>query len=143
MSAEQVRSLYRKWIEELWHADPAKMDDLAEQIAAPDFVGHWPGNKVTGPAQLAAMVRNGVALFSQVRVEVVVGPLVENDLVSARWVFHGTYNGELPESPVAAGTDLSFAGVDIFRCRDGKFTEYWVSSDGLQFMEQLGFTPKP
>ncbi|MEU7487186.1 ester cyclase [Streptomyces sp. NPDC042319] len=143
MSAEQNRSLYKKWIDELWHADPEKMDDLAEQLAAPDFVAHWPGEDVSGPVQLAEMVRRGVSLFSEVRVDVVVGPLAENDLVSGRWIFRGKYNGELPGSPATVGTEVSFAGMDIFRCRDGKFTEYWVSSDGLQFMEQLGFTPKP
>ncbi|WP_030606946.1 ester cyclase [Streptomyces sclerotialus] len=143
MDTEQIRALYGKWIDELWHADPDDMDQLAEQLVTPDFVGHWPGEEVSGPAQLAEMLRRSVSLFSGVRVEVVVGPVVENDLVSARWTFSGKYNGELPGSPAAAGTEVSFAGTDIFRCRDGRFAEYWVSSDGLQFMAQLGFTPKP
>ncbi len=143
MSTERIKSRYLQWIDELWHADPQKMEGFTEQIAAPDFIGHWPGSEVHGPVQLAEMVRKGVSLFSEHRVEVVVGPIVEKDLVSARWIFRGKYNGELPGSPAEPGTEVSFAGMDIFRYRDGKFTEYWVSSDGLQFMEQLGFAPKP
>jgi hypothetical protein len=28
--------------------------------------------------------------------------------------------------------------MDLLRARDGRFAEYWVSSDGLQLMAQLG-----
>ncbi|WP_344165384.1 ester cyclase [Nocardiopsis rhodophaea] len=143
MSVEQAKTLYAKWIDELWHADPKEMGAIAAEISAPDFVGHWPTKDIYGPDQLAEMIRDGVSLFSSVRVEVTVGPLVEGDLVSARWMFRGVYNGEFPGSPVEAGAEVSFSGMDIMRYAEGKFSEYWVCSDGIQFMEQLGFVPKP
>ncbi|PKW18438.1 ester cyclase [Saccharopolyspora spinosa] len=143
MQTERNKLLYRRWIEEMWHADPANMDQLAAELAAPGFVAHWPDREARGPEALAEMVRRGVSMFTDVKVAVEVGPLADGDLVSGRWVFRGSYNGELPGAPVAAGTEVVFAGIDVMRCADGKFVEYWVSSDGLEFMKQLGFTPKP
>jgi hypothetical protein len=33
---------------------------------------------------------------------------------------------------------VTFGGIDILRVQDGRFAEYWVSSDGLALMGQLG-----
>ncbi|MFK8843725.1 ester cyclase [Streptomyces sp. Ac-502] len=58
--------------------------------------------------------------------------------MGARWTFHGTYCGGIPGATAPAGTPISFAGQDIFRAADGRFTEYWVVSDGLGMMSALG-----
>ena len=33
---------------------------------------------------------------------------------------------------------MSFGGIDIMRIEDGRLAEYWVTSDGLALMAQLG-----
>ncbi len=40
-----------------------------------------------------------------------------------------------------AGTVLAFSGMDIMGARGGKFVEYWVCTDGVHFMLQLGVLP--
>jgi predicted ester cyclase len=64
--------------------------------------------------------------------------VVEGDLVAAGWAGRGRYTGGIPGATAAAGTPVAFGGIDLLRARDGRFAEYWVSSDGLQLMAQLG-----
>ncbi|HEY4729132.1 MAG TPA: hypothetical protein VIJ32_13220 [Actinomycetes bacterium] len=56
-----------------------------------------------------------------------------------RWMLE-LWNGDLavPGATAPAGTPVAFGGIDLLRARDGQFAEYWVSSDGLQLMVQLG-----
>ncbi|MCP9489224.1 MAG: ester cyclase [Solirubrobacteraceae bacterium MAG38_C4-C5] len=57
-------------------------------------------------------------MFTELFFELAVGPIVEGDLVSARWIGCGRTS----EGP------MSFFGNDILRVRDGRFAEYWVAS---------------
>ena len=67
-----------------------------------------------------------------------VGPVVEGDLVAARWAGRGRYRGGMPGATAAAGTPVAFGGIDLLRARADRFAEYWVSSDGLALMGQPG-----
>lgn len=67
----------------------------------------------------------------------VVTPIEENNYVSARWNFKGRYNGEMQGARAKKGTSISFEGTDIFFIKDGKIKDYWVSSDVMDFMNQL------
>jgi predicted ester cyclase len=84
------------------------------------------------------MVQEGHAPFDDLTFEIEVGPVVDGDLVAARWAGRGRYKGGIPGATAAAGTPVAFGGIDLLRARDGRFAEYWVSSDGLQLMAQLG-----
>ncbi|HET9560100.1 MAG TPA: hypothetical protein VFS70_23425 [Actinomycetota bacterium] len=44
----------------------------------------------------------------------------------------------MPGATAAAGTPGGFGGIDLRRARGDRFAEYWVSSDGLALMGQLG-----
>lgn len=128
--------LYRRWLLELWTSgDPA----LAEQLVTADFVGHWPDQDVHGPAELAAVIGQSLSFFSQVTTEIEVGPLVDGDLVAARWSFSGPYAGGMPGAHAPAGTPVTLRGADVMRVAGGRFAEYWVSSDTEQLATQLGF----
>ncbi|WP_311132070.1 ester cyclase [Nonomuraea gerenzanensis] len=119
---------------ELWNGDL----QLAHELVTPDFVGHWPGMDVSGPDGLVEALRQGHAPFAEVEVTLDVGPIVDGDLVSARWTFAGTYRGGLPGVTAAEGTRIAFSGHDILRAKDGRFTEYWVISDAQSLNRQLG-----
>ena len=68
-----------------------------------------------------------------------VGPITNADYLVVRWRARGTYCGGLPAAPSAAiGRDVNFTGTDILRVTDGRVAEYWVNSDTLVLMEQLG-----
>ncbi|WP_084963256.1 ester cyclase [Thermoactinospora rubra] len=118
-----VRDLYRRWLLELWNGDVG----LAGELVTPDFTGHWPRLDVHGPDELAAIVRQGHAPFTDVSVTLDVGPIVDGDLVAARWTFSGTRDGRR----------VAFSGHDIVRVSDGKIAEYWVVSDTEGLAAQL------
>ncbi len=114
MTASAAHDLYRRWIAELWNGSPS----AAEDLVSADFVGHWPDRDVTGPAELATVIGDTQAMFTELTFTVQVGPIVEDDLVAGRW----TGRGQTLHGP------MSFFGNDILRVRDGRFVEYWTAS---------------
>lgn len=106
--------LYRRWLDGLWNGELGAASDLVSE----DFVGHWPDRDVVGPAALAAVVAETHAMFADLAFTIEVGPVVEGDLVAARW----TGRGRTTEGPAR------FVGNDVLRVRDGRFVEYWVAT---------------
>ncbi|MBB5912703.1 putative SnoaL-like aldol condensation-catalyzing enzyme [Nocardia transvalensis] len=129
-----AETLYRSWLFEVWYGDYGR----AEEIFAPGFVGHWPGQDVHGPREVVAQIEQSREFFDDIENTLDVGPLVDGDLVAARWTFHGSYREGIPGATVPRGTRIAFAGQDIFRVDDGRLAEYWVVSDGLGMMRSLG-----
>lgn len=127
--------LYERWLSELWtSADRA----LAERLVTPEFVGHWPDRDVHGPDGLVSMIDQSLTLFSSVTTAIEVGPIVDDDLVAARWRYEGSYRGGMPGATAPAGTPGVLRGADVLRIEDGRFCEYWVSSDAERLAAQLG-----
>jgi predicted ester cyclase len=140
MSNDEHRHLYERWLLELWNGD----ESVAQEILADDFVIHQararPGESeaVRGPQAGLEMVRMGRAPFSEVSFAIEVGPIVEGDMVAARWTGRARYAGGIPGATAPAGTEVTFGGIDIMRIENGRLAEYWVSSDGIALMQQLG-----
>lgn len=140
MASNDLAARYRRWLLELWHGDVA----LASELVSDDFVVHQgragPGRSEDqrGPAAVVAMVEQGHAPFDDLRFDLDVGPLVDGDFVVGRWTARGRYAGGLPGATAPPGTAVTFSGTDVLRAADGRFVEYWVSSDGLALMAQLG-----
>lgn len=80
MKPEEVESLYRRMLLELWHAPEA-------ELAAPDMIIHQRGESRRGAQQLVALVHDGRAPFTGVHVSLLQGPLVGGEHVAARWRF--------------------------------------------------------
>ncbi len=107
-------ALYRRWLFELWHGDY----DVAGEILAPEFAGHWPDREVQGRETLVELIRGTRGMFSALEFRLELGPIVAGDLVAARWTGVGRMDdGEMP-----------LLGHDILRVADGRFAEYWVAS---------------
>jgi predicted ester cyclase len=142
--SEDVKDRYRRYLKQAWTAEPDKVAGIVADLVTPDFVIHQarydgaPADEIRGPEALAKLIRESCSLFSDVSTVLEVGPLVDGDLLAAHWQFHGTYVGGLPGATAAPGTKVQFAGTDVFRSRDGRFSEYWVVSEGMQLMAQLG-----
>lgn len=140
MTSDDHRRLYERWLLELWHGD----ESVADEILADDFVIHQarsqPGESETvrGPQAGIEMVQMGRAAFSDLTFEIEIGPIVEGDMLAARWVGRGRYAGGMPGASAPEGTEVTFGGIDIMRVADGRLAEYWVSSDGISLMQQLG-----
>ncbi|QVQ52097.1 nuclear transport factor 2 family protein [Spiractinospora alimapuensis] len=134
--------LYRRWLADLWNGDLDTLEHIAAELVTPDFVGHWPGRpaSVRGPEALAATIREGRLPFAPLTFTPVVGPVIDDTLVAARWAGRGTYAGgdhAIPGVTAPAGTPVEFHGHDILRVRDGRFVEYWSVSEGEHLMNQL------
>ena len=112
------RLLYRRWLDEVW----AGRTDAAAEVVAADFVGHWPGTQVRGVDGLVAIVRSTYELFDELGFSLEVGPLVDGDLVAARWSGEGR-RGEAV---------TRFVGHDLLRLRDGQVLEYWPATTVVQ-----------
>ncbi|RJQ79893.1 DUF4440 domain-containing protein [Pseudonocardiaceae bacterium YIM PH 21723] len=128
--------LYRRWLDELWSGDYMVVEDLV----SPDFVGHWPTGTVHGRDALVQMIQQSRYPFSAISMSLDAGPIIDADgeLLAARWTFTGTYLGGVHGATVEPGEVIRFSGQDMFRAEWGKFVEYWVSSDGVALMRQLG-----
>ena len=135
-TTDNNRALYRRWLFELWAGELP----VAEEIIAERFVGHWPDQDVVGPRGAALAVQAGRAPFDDISITLDVGPIAEDDKVAGHWTFHASYRGGLPGATVRPGTRVAFRGIDIVRVdpASGKLAEYWVVSDALGLMAQLG-----
>jgi hypothetical protein len=139
MSVEANKQLYRRWLLELWNGNLAIID----QIVTPDFVGSWPGRPglVHGPKELADIIGMSRAIFLEVTFAVEFGPVAEGELVAARWIGHGSYQGGMRGASASAGTRVSFSGHDLLRVEDGRFAQYWVISETEHLLAQLQPNP--
>ncbi|ORB59051.1 nuclear transport factor 2 family protein [Mycobacterium persicum] len=110
-----VQVLYDRWITELWAGRR-----IGAEIVAEDFVGHWPGRDIHGPAELEQIIDDTRTRFADLTFAVEIGPLCDGDWVAGRWV--GAGHG--PDGPVA------FTGNDIVRLSADRqrFAEYWAGT---------------
>jgi predicted ester cyclase len=141
---ERLRALYDLW-SDLWRGDFSR----AEDILAPDFTVHQArpdgsdSESVTGPARLLPEIEQTMAAFGDITISVDVGPIVDGDLIAARWTLRATYTGGIPHATAPTGTRVAFSGHDILRVADGRFVEYWTCTDILDGLAQLGAVSGP
>lgn len=133
------QQLYQAWIE-LWNG----RFELAHEIIAENCRVHQapsdPKNPLDlrGPEGVLKMIMMGHAPFSDLVFRIELEPIVEGNRLAARWISEGRYKGDFPGATVSPGTRITFGGIDIMRIEDGKIAEYWVSSDGIYLLAQLG-----
>ncbi len=134
-----VADTYRRWLLGLWHAPDDELDDLATELAADDLVVHNGRHDLDqqGPAALATVVRSARGFYTDTHVTLDVGPVVDGELVAARWTFTGDYAGGLPGATAPTGTPVVLVGMDLMRVVDGRIAEYWSLSDAADMMRQL------
>ncbi|GAA3398226.1 ester cyclase [Cryptosporangium minutisporangium] len=143
-SDAQLRDLYGRWAE-MWRGDFSHADEVLDR----DFVVHQArpdgtdSEVTTGPARLLPEIEQTRAAFGDITITVDVGPIVEDDLISARWTMRATYAGGLPQATAPIGTEIAFSGHDILRVSGGKFVEYWTCTDVLDGLAQLGAIAGP
>ncbi|HUZ31867.1 MAG TPA: nuclear transport factor 2 family protein [Xanthobacteraceae bacterium] len=128
---------YRRLVRKVYHGNFA----LCDQFVAADFVLHVPGvsdGTYRGPEGLRTVLQGAWAPFSSLTFRIVVGPIVQGNLLAARWLAVGVYAGGFPGAKVAPGTSVQFGGHDFFRFGDGLFVEYWGGADEGHVMNQLG-----
>jgi predicted ester cyclase len=132
--------LWDEWAN-LWNGDLASADELV----APEFVTHFAAldprqPPVQGPEGLKAWIEASVGdAFTDYSFTTDVGPIIDGDMLAGRWTFEGTYRGGFPGIPESSiGKKVRYSGHDLLRVESGKIVEYWLTSDVMALLQQLG-----
>lgn len=142
--------LFERFVD-LWNGDVEP--DHAEEFIADDFTVHsaelarylgFPdSNRITTRDGLLDWVRSVRTLLTDLRFTTDPGPLRDGDYVSGGYSVTGTYAGGAPAATAAPGTRVRYSGMSIVRLEGDRLAEYWVLSDGLGLLSQLGAVPTP
>src|SRR5918995_1060567 len=137
MSTEENKALVRREIGELFNRTGDL--DVAEEVYAPDFVGHDSTlsedlHGVEAAKQFAASFRSAFPDLTCT----IEDQIAEGDKVATRWRAIGTHNGETEELGPPTGNRMKITGVSIERISEGKVVESWDNYDAMGMMQQLG-----
>lgn len=136
-AASETSRLVGLWLG-LWNGDYNR----AESFIRPDFRVHaaltGDGSSIRGPEGLVAWVKESRTAVPNLEFAAEVGPIAQGDHIVVRWRAAGTYSGGIPGATAPAGTPVSFTGTDILRLEGVQLAEYWVNSDTLVLLTQLG-----
>lgn len=133
-SSEENKAVVRDCFE---NASRGNFDAL-DQLVAPDYVLH--PEEVRGPDGLTEMVQGYRDALSGLRVTID-QQFTEGDYVATRFTIRGTHEGDLMGTP-PTGKDVTFSGITISRCEDGKIVEEWELTDMLSLLGQVGALPE-
>jgi steroid delta-isomerase-like uncharacterized protein len=140
MSAEENKAIARREMEELFNHTGNL--DVADEIYAPDYVGHEPTSGdtrgVEGAKQFAAAMRSAFPDLSCT----IEDQVAEGEQVVTRWTGRGTHQGETEELGPPTGKRMEIAGISIERISEGKVAESWDNYDAMGMMQQLGMVPE-
>lgn len=117
---------------------------LADTLVSPDCLIHVagaPDSAYLGPDGFRALLQGTRAPFSSLTFSIAVGPIVQGNLLAARWHAHGIYAGGLAGAKAPPGTRVEFGGHDFLRFHGHVFVEYWGGADDGHLMSQLGMIP--
>jgi hypothetical protein len=140
VSAQAAKELYFRWINELWKGDEAGIRKALPEIVSGDFVGYWPERTIKGRKEMETWVTTGITFINDLDARVTLGPVVDGDILSARWELTGTFAGGLPQCTAPVGSPVRIPHTDFLRFKDGRFTECWAGSDQVNTLKQLGAT---
>jgi steroid delta-isomerase-like uncharacterized protein len=138
MSVQQNTKIARRVFDEVWSRGRL---ELADELLAPDFVGHpiglrEPFRGPEGAKEFIGRLREGFPDASWEIEELV----ADGDRVAVRWVMTGTHDGEfMGIDPTEAQVRID--GMTFLRFEDGKIVEGKTLQDAMSLMRTLGATP--
>ena len=135
--SEENGSIVRRYFEEIWNQ--RRMDKF-DEFYTKDFVPHGAVGATNAAAVKQAVIMTHKA-FPDLHVEMH-DEIVAGDKVVARYTVTGTQRGDWLNIP-ATGKQVSMAGITIFRLTGGKIAEFWLQTDVMGMMQQLGVIPTP
>ena len=140
MSAGESKALARRLIEEMFNRGNL---EVADELYAPDYVNHDPGNpeEIRGPEGIKGYVGVHRTAFPDLQLTIE-DQVAEGDRVATRWTGRGTYQGDLM-GIAPTGRRVTATGITIDRISGGKVVETWTNFDVMGMMQQLGVIPSP
>ncbi len=140
MSTEENKAVVGQEFEEMFNQGGNL--DAAEEIYAPDYVGHEPTfgdvHGVEGAKQFGADFRQAFPDL-QTTIEDMVA---EGDKVVTRFSIRGTHQGESEDLGPPTGNRIEVTGITIEQFSNGKIVEDWTNFDAMGLMQQLGLVPE-
>jgi steroid delta-isomerase-like uncharacterized protein len=137
MSAEQNKSIVRRWIENGWNRHNVS---LIDDLYTPTVVQYDPA-EVKGSAALKQYVTAFLTALPDLQFTIE-DLLAEGDKVVWRFSSRGTHQGPLMGIP-ATGRTATVTGMVLFRLENSKIAEVWVNIDTLGMLQQMGIIPMP
>jgi len=141
MSAEENKSLIRRYFEAIDAACATGNADILDEFLAPDYVTHNPFPGMVPGLEGAKRVFM-MFVASAPGTHVVEDLIAEGDKVVARISANGTHEGELLGIP-RTGKQITMTAMTIWRIADGKIVEHWTEMNVLGLLQQLGVVPTP
>ncbi|GGP10759.1 ester cyclase [Oceanobacillus neutriphilus] len=132
------KEIYQIWMM-AWNKDVSFLNDITDEdcVVHQSRIDGKDSESTKGLAALKDVVESAKVYFDDVEMSLIVGPIEDRNYVSARWNFKGVYKGKMEGAKVEKGKLVSFDGTDIFFIENHKIKDYWVSSDVIDFMNQL------
>lgn len=130
--AHDVRTLARRWFEEVWTVSG---EPTIDELMAADSVGHMEGAEVRGPAAFKAVRAQLLGAFPDlgIRVEEIVA---DGDNVVVRWNVAASHEGDALGIP-ASHQHVRFRGITWLKFRDGRIVEGWDAWNQGALIQQL------
>ena len=134
MSAEDNKSLVRRYLEEVWQkGNPDAVDDFL----APNYRRYL--SPTTPPLDLAGQ-RQRLAGFRAAFPDIeltIEDMLAEGDRVVFRSTMRATHQGVF-QGIAPTGRDVTVSLIDVIRVENGKLVEHWGGPDLFDLLKQLG-----
>lgn len=137
MSLEDNKTLARRSLE-MWASGK---DERPEEVFAADYANHQESD-IRGSVQTRdlaswkAVVRQHHDAFTDLAVRLD-RQIAEGDRVATRWEFSGRHTGTFMGA-APTGREVTWTGVQIDRCEDGKIAESWVDWDKYRLFKGVG-----
>jgi steroid delta-isomerase-like uncharacterized protein len=137
VSTEQNKRIVRRFYQELWNE--GKLES-ADELFAPEFVGHAPGNTGTkGPEGVKQFVATWRAAMPDLQLTID-QQYAEGDMVGTVFTGTGTQTGPLMGIP-PTGKSVTVKGMAIQHLTNGQVVSDWGEFDILGLLQQLGVAP--
>jgi steroid delta-isomerase-like uncharacterized protein len=137
MSAEQNKSIVRRWVEEGWNK---RNSALIDQLFTPNFYQHETGpESVNSSETLKPFVAGYLSAFPDLQFTIE-DLIAEGDKVVWRFKATGNNTGPFMGGP-ATGKPVTVTGTITFRLENSRMAEAWLNLDVLGLLQQLGIIP--
>ena len=137
MPLEDHKHLSRRAIQ-MWASDNS---EAPETIIAQNYINHQESDVEGGVSSLSLeawkdLVGGYHGAFSNSKVKVLM-EIAEGDLVAIRWEITATQTGDYM-GLAPTNKEVTWTGVSIDRCENGKIVETWVDWDKYRLFQGLG-----
>jgi steroid delta-isomerase-like uncharacterized protein len=129
---EAHKVLIRREAEQMWNANDV---DLADELFAEEFIGHFDVGPVQGRRGVKSFITELIEALPDIRVTIE-DLFGEGDRVVTRWKATGTHKSEY-RGVRATGKRITITGITVWRFASGKIVESWSHRDLSALLEQV------